>query len=238
MVIRDYLDNYLSERGIDFTVLPENPGKKNLKTRKKSSRLRKDLLSSPPIPRVLSHPGLSPTTPVSLIYRINGRKNENKIWWALVMNEPTEQPTELAALVFEPLLLGAGGIPSLHPFRSILNVLPTSSLQVAHPNLNLRLRMCRRTSPPPFPSNNLRKLLGNAHTDMTVYAKMLIGGLIPLAVTLASREFGKKLGGKEDVLLHGHSYTAHAIGCEVANELEALWSVMKVERNGQEKLCR
>ncbi|KAJ3979127.1 hypothetical protein F5890DRAFT_1547318 [Lentinula detonsa] len=68
---------------------------------------------------------------------------------------------------------------------------------------------------------------------------MLTGGLIPLAVTLASREvfdafyyaphsepvvgsqknqIEKKPGGKEDALLHGHSYTAHAIGCEVANE--------------------
>lgn len=54
--------------------------------------------------------------------------------------------------------------------------------------------------------------------DISVHAKLLTGGLIPLAVTLASKEiFDAFLScEKSDALLHGHSYTAHPIGCHVA----------------------
>jgi dethiobiotin synthetase/adenosylmethionine--8-amino-7-oxononanoate aminotransferase len=66
-------------------------------------------------------------------------------------------------------------------------------------------------------------LLG-IHPDISVYAKALTGGLIPLSVTLASKSiFEAFLSDKKgDALLHGHSYTAHAVGCEVANEALAL----------------
>lgn len=54
--------------------------------------------------------------------------------------------------------------------------------------------------------------------DISVHAKLLTGGLLPLAVTLASKEvFDAFLScEKSDALLHGHSYTAHPIGCHVA----------------------
>lgn len=58
--------------------------------------------------------------------------------------------------------------------------------------------------------------------DISCLAKILTGGLVPMAVTLASRSiyetFLSARGKKEEALLHGHSYTAHAIGCEVARE--------------------
>ena len=59
-----------------------------------------------------------------------------------------------------------------------------------------------------------------AKPDISVNAKILTGGLVPLAVTLASESvFGAFYGGdKADALLHGHSYTAYPVGCEVANE--------------------
>jgi dethiobiotin synthetase/adenosylmethionine--8-amino-7-oxononanoate aminotransferase len=62
------------------------------------------------------------------------------------------------------------------------------------------------------------------HPDISVYAKVLTGGLVPLAVTLASSSiFEAFLSDKKaDALLHGHSYTAHPIGCEVANETFSL----------------
>jgi dethiobiotin synthetase/adenosylmethionine--8-amino-7-oxononanoate aminotransferase len=61
-------------------------------------------------------------------------------------------------------------------------------------------------------------LLG-AHPDVAVYAKTLTGGLVPLAVTLASEDVFRAFEGtsKSEALLHGHSYTAYAVGCEVAN---------------------
>ena len=54
--------------------------------------------------------------------------------------------------------------------------------------------------------------------DISVHAKLLTGGLLPLSVTLASQSiFDTFLGDeKSAALLHGHSYTAHPVGCEVA----------------------
>jgi bifunctional dethiobiotin synthetase / adenosylmethionine---8-amino-7-oxononanoate aminotransferase len=56
--------------------------------------------------------------------------------------------------------------------------------------------------------------------DISVHAKLLTGGLLPLAITTASESiFNTFLSDKkQDALLHGHSYTAHAIGCAVANK--------------------
>ena len=76
---------------------------------------------------------------------------------------------------------------------------------------------------------------------MACYAKLLTGGTLPLAVTLATQdvfEVGRRRGlrpprphvplskggvwqafrgdTKSHALLHGHSYTAHPIGCSVA----------------------
>ncbi|CAO1629057.1 unnamed protein product [Parajaminaea phylloscopi] len=58
--------------------------------------------------------------------------------------------------------------------------------------------------------------------DISCLAKILTGGLVPLSVTLASKSiydiFLSAHDRKEEALLHGHSYTAHPIGCEVARE--------------------
>jgi bifunctional dethiobiotin synthetase / adenosylmethionine---8-amino-7-oxononanoate aminotransferase len=56
--------------------------------------------------------------------------------------------------------------------------------------------------------------------DISVHAKLLTGGLLPLAITTASEAiFNTFLSDKkQDALLHGHSYTAHAVGCAVANK--------------------
>lgn len=58
------------------------------------------------------------------------------------------------------------------------------------------------------------------HPDISVHAKLLTGGLVPLCATLASESVYNAFAGddKSDALLHGHSYTAHAVGCQVALE--------------------
>ena len=57
------------------------------------------------------------------------------------------------------------------------------------------------------------------HPDISCHAKLLTGGLVPLCATLASDSIYNAFLGleKRDALLHGHSYTAHAVGCHVAN---------------------
>lgn len=56
------------------------------------------------------------------------------------------------------------------------------------------------------------------HPDISVHAKLLTGGLLPLSTTLASDSIFEAFLGEEkkDALMHGHSYTAHAVGCSVA----------------------
>ncbi|ORY98514.1 pyridoxal phosphate-dependent transferase [Syncephalastrum racemosum] len=56
--------------------------------------------------------------------------------------------------------------------------------------------------------------------DIVGYAKTLTGGLLPLALTVTKESiFNIFLSdNKPDCLLHGHSYTAHPMGCSVANE--------------------
>ncbi|KAK4481850.1 hypothetical protein RD792_012761 [Penstemon davidsonii] len=54
--------------------------------------------------------------------------------------------------------------------------------------------------------------------DIACYAKLMTGGVIPLAATLASDDVFEAFTGdsKLKALLHGHSYSAHAMGCMAA----------------------
>lgn len=58
------------------------------------------------------------------------------------------------------------------------------------------------------------------HPDISVHAKLLTGGLLPLCATVASDSIYDAFlsDEKKDALLHGHSYTAHAVGCQVAEK--------------------
>lgn len=66
--------------------------------------------------------------------------------------------------------------------------------------------------------------------DIAVHAKLLTAGLLPLAITTASEAIFQTFlsSSKTDALLHGHSYTAHAVGCSVANT--ALDAFRKLDR--------
>lgn len=72
-----------------------------------------------------------------------------------------------------------------------------------------------------------------AQPDISVHAKLLTGGLVPLACTVASESiFQAALSpSKADALLHGHSYTAHPVGCAVA--IESLKQLGRQDRDGQ-----
>lgn len=132
----------------------------------------------------------------------------------------------LAALVLEPLVMGAGGMIFVDPLfqRVLIEVVrgggvgirsersgDWSGLPVIFDEVFVGLyRLGMESSGP---------VLG-VQPDISVNAKILTGGLVPLAATLARESvFEAFLGeGKEGALLHGHSYTAHAVGCEVAGE--------------------
>ncbi|KAJ6541994.1 PLP-dependent transferase [Mycena vulgaris] len=134
----------------------------------------------------------------------------------------------LAALVLEPLVMGAGGMIFVDPlFQRVLvdvvrkrGVAPPSASDTPAPWRGLPVifdevfvglyRLGMQSTIP---------LLGVA-PDISVNAKILTGGLVPLAATLASDSIFRAFYSTEkaEALLHGHSYTAHPLGCEVANE--------------------
>ncbi|EPQ31140.1 uncharacterized protein PFL1_01329 [Pseudozyma flocculosa PF-1] len=68
--------------------------------------------------------------------------------------------------------------------------------------------------------------------DISCLAKILTGGMVPMSVTLASSsifETFSRSESKVDALLHGHSYTAHPIGCQVA--LETLRTIAELKKS-------
>lgn len=142
------------------------------------------------------------------------------------------------ALVIEPILLGAGGMIFVDPlFQRILVDTVRSSSELFASALH--------SSPPPSDSpagpskwrglpiifdevfvglyrlgfETSSSILGTT-PDISVNAKILTGGLVPLSTTLASSSIFEAFLGEQkvDCLLHGHSYTAHPIGCAVANK--------------------
>ena len=120
--------------------------------------------------------------------------------------------TQLGALVLEPLVLGAGGMIFVDPLfqRVLIDAARVRGLPVIFDEVFVGLwRLGMRTA---------SSLLG-AYPDVSVYAKVLTGGLVPLAVTLASEDVFRAFEGtsKAEALLHGHSYSAYPVGCEVAN---------------------
>lgn len=135
---------------------------------------------------------------------------------------------KIAALVLEPIVMGAGGMIFVDPlFQRILidtvrGTFSTKSSSDSSPGEwsgvpvifdEVFVGLYR------LGFNSTIPLLG-VTPDISVNAKILTGGLVPLAVTLASDSIFKAFYSdkKADALLHGHSYSAYPIGCEVANE--------------------
>lgn len=122
---------------------------------------------------------------------------------------------DLGALLMEPVLQGAGGMRLIDPAfqRALVGVCRERGIPIVYDEVFSGLwRLGHETA---------ADLLGT-QPDIASYAKLLTGGVVPMSVTLASQGvFDAFLGdSKLDALLHGHSYTAHPIGCAAA--LEAL----------------
>jgi dethiobiotin synthetase/adenosylmethionine--8-amino-7-oxononanoate aminotransferase len=143
-----------------------------------------------------------------------------------------KQGRKFGALIMEPVVLGAGGMIFVDPLfqQSLVSVVRRynfsgtnhirrplevenhawSGLPVIFDEVFTGLYRLGRFSSASF--------LG-VHPDISVHAKLLTGGLLPLSITTASDSIFKAFWGdeKSEALLHGHSYTAHAVGCQVAN---------------------
>ncbi|ORX95777.1 PLP-dependent transferase [Basidiobolus meristosporus CBS 931.73] len=130
-----------------------------------------------------------------------------------------KQGRRFGALMMEPILMGAGGMIFVDPLfqKSLVEAARdlryTDTSDKGIPVILDEVftgfwRLGRRSA---------AEILG-VKPDIAAYAKLLTGGLVPLAVTLTSEEIFKSFysPNKHEALLHGHSYTAHPIGCSVA----------------------
>jgi dethiobiotin synthetase/adenosylmethionine--8-amino-7-oxononanoate aminotransferase len=144
-----------------------------------------------------------------------------------------QQGHKFGALIMEPVILGAGGMMFADPlFQRCL----VDAVRGIDPNMDSARAMDAQGAdmdwqgmPVIFDEvfTGLYRLgrfdaagfLGT-DPDIVVNAKLLTGGLLPLCTTTASEAIFEAFlsADKSDALLHGHSYTAHAIGCSVANE--------------------
>ncbi|KAL4818342.1 pyridoxal phosphate-dependent transferase [Aspergillus spinulosporus] len=157
-----------------------------------------------------------------------------------------EEGKKFGALIMEPIILGAGGMLFCDPlFQRCLADVVRGNPQLfnrgrstePHPQTDLSwsglpvifdevftglYRLGRKSS---------ASFLG-VDPDIAVNAKLLTGGLVPLCTTLASNEIFNAFTSpeKRDALLHGHSYTAHAVGCQVA--LDSLRTMNNMDKDG------
>jgi adenosylmethionine---8-amino-7-oxononanoate aminotransferase len=124
----------------------------------------------------------------------------------------SEQGDEIAAVIVEPLLQGAGGM-IVHPEEFLSGV---RHLTAAHNVLLIadevltgfgrtgRMFACERAAVVP---------------DLMCVAKGLTGGFLPLAATFATDRVHDAFtgGDRARTFFHGHSYTANPIACAAAN---------------------
>ncbi|GAA6010485.1 hypothetical protein JCM11491_006961 [Sporobolomyces phaffii] len=141
---------------------------------------------------------------------------------------------QFGALILEPVIMGAGGMIVVDPLyqRVLIDVVRTNrtlfpSVASSSPSSTLAWKGLPVIFDEVFTGlyrlgrESAATFLGSAtKPDIACYAKILTGGVVPMSVTLASDcVFASFLGeSKVDALLHGHSYTAHAVGCGVANK--------------------
>ncbi|OEL16248.1 Bifunctional dethiobiotin synthetase/7,8-diamino-pelargonic acid aminotransferase, mitochondrial [Dichanthelium oligosanthes] len=117
----------------------------------------------------------------------------------------------LAALIIEPVIQGAGGMLMIDPLfqRILVSECKSRKIPVIFDEVFTGFWRLGVES-----ASELLRCL----PDIACYAKLMTGGIVPLAATLATEEVFKsfKSDSKLTALLHGHSYTAHAMGCTAA----------------------
>ncbi|EFE40511.1 hypothetical protein TRV_04743 [Trichophyton verrucosum HKI 0517] len=152
---------------------------------------------------------------ISSVFDLNARKESSiagryRNYIKKTLENVVQSGQKLGALIIEPIILGAGGML----FCQCHQQPPTSpdswsGLPVIFDEVFTGLyRLGRRTA----------ASFLDVDPDVSVHAKLLTGGLMPLCTTLASNEIFETFDSphKSDALLHGHSYTANPVGCSVA----------------------
>ncbi|KAK7329822.1 hypothetical protein VNO77_24002 [Canavalia gladiata] len=117
----------------------------------------------------------------------------------------------IGALIIEPVIQGSGGMHMVDPLfqRVLVNQCQHKKIPVIFDEVFTGFwRLGVETAVD----------LIHCVPDIACFGKLLTGGIIPLAATLATDAvFDSFIGdSKLEALLHGHSYSAHAMGCAAA----------------------
>ncbi|KAG0478247.1 hypothetical protein HPP92_012966 [Vanilla planifolia] len=119
--------------------------------------------------------------------------------------------TYIGALLIEPVIHGAGGMHMIDPLfqRMLVNECRKQKIPIIFDEVFSGFWRLGRES--------AAELL-DCLPDVACFAKLMTGGIIPLAATLATEAVFDTFKGDSKLmaLLHGHSYSAHAMGCAAA----------------------
>ncbi|PXF49418.1 Bifunctional dethiobiotin synthetase/7,8-diamino-pelargonic acid aminotransferase, mitochondrial [Gracilariopsis chorda] len=129
---------------------------------------------------------------------------------------------DIGALVMEPVFLGGGGMKIVDPAfqRALVDACRKRGIPVIFDEIFTGLWRLGVESG--------SQLLGR-EPDIAAYGKLLTGGTVPLAITISTHNVFQAFAGcsKKEALLHGHSYTAHAIGCAAGVESLKRYDALK-----------
>ncbi|KAL6525441.1 Bifunctional dethiobiotin synthetase/7,8-diamino-pelargonic acid aminotransferase, mitochondrial [Orobanche hederae] len=121
------------------------------------------------------------------------------------------KPYSIGALIIEPVIHGAGGMEMIDPLyqRILVRECKCRKIPVIFDEVFSGFWRLGRES--------AAEML-YCQPDIACFAKLMTGGIIPLAATLTSDAVFDAFTGdsKLKALLHGHSYSAHAMGCAAA----------------------
>ncbi|KAL7138072.1 hypothetical protein ABFS83_10G137900 [Erythranthe nasuta] len=119
--------------------------------------------------------------------------------------------SHVGALIIEPVVQGAGGMQLIDPLyqRILVSECKCQKIPVIFDEVFTGFWRLGRES--------AAEML-HCQPDISCFSKLMTGGIIPLAATLASDAVFEAFTGESKLkaLLHGHSYSAHAMGCAAA----------------------
>ncbi|CAH7673819.1 pyridoxal phosphate-dependent transferase [Phakopsora pachyrhizi] len=163
-----------------------------------------------------------------------------------------EDSLVFGSLILEPVVMGAGGMVFVDPlFQRVLIEIVRQNPTLFDPDRSKLAESMSFDPTTPLTTTTWsglpvifdevftglyrlgRPLAGsflgkNLFPDVAVNSKMLSAGTVPLSVTLAREAIFDTFRGQslESALLHGHSYTAHPIGCSVAGTSLSIYEKM------------
>ena len=152
-----------------------------------------------------------------------------------------EDPGEFAAIIFEPLIQGAGGM-IVWPHEALKRICATARRKGIYVIFDEVMTGFGRTGSL-FAFNQL-----DIVPDVLCLSKGLTGGSLPLALTIANGDIYQEFLSetKEKMFFHGHSFTANPVSCAAAlanleilreRDMQAQWQrIHRLHTHGLEQI--